>query len=240
MSRSKLLGAALALPLMIAGAGSAQANIIGIVIDGSGSISGADFTTQKNGYISALTSLLNIDGSNSIGVWQFSATVSPVFAVQKIDSAAKKTALLTAIGAMVQIGSSTAIGDAITTAATAMNLFNTALNCGSIGGCGNRIIDVSTDGDNNTGSDPTVAANAAFATGIKVNCLGVGIALCNFNNAPGVGSDFPAATFAQFEAVLRTKLSAELTPTPEPLTMSLFGAGLVGAAALRRRKSKTA
>jgi hypothetical protein len=36
-------------------------------------------------------------------------------------------------------------------------------------------------------------------------------------------------------------LSVELTPTPEPLTMSLFGAGLIGAAALRRRKNaKTA
>jgi hypothetical protein len=34
--------------------------------------------------------------------------------------------------------------------------------------------------------------------------------------------------------------SANAIPTPEPLTLSLFGAGLVGAAALRRRRQKRA
>lgn len=239
MSRSKLLGAALALPLMFAGATSAQANIIGLTIDGSGSISAADFTLQKNGYIAALTALLNTDGSNAIGVWQFSSGVQTEFSLQLIDSAAKKTALLNAIGAMVQLDSTTAIGDSINTAAAAINAFtgNTCLTTNA----GKCLIDVSTDGGNNTGSNPTTAANAAFATGIRTNCLGVGgSADCSFNNAAGVGIDFIANNFAAFQAAITAKLSAELTPTPEPITLTLFGAGLVGAAALRRRKSKTA
>lgn len=240
MSRSKLLGAIFALPLMFAGATSAQANIIGLSIDGSGSISAANWTLQKQGYVNALTSLLNIDGSNSIGVWMFDDVVTQVFAVQKIDSAAKKTALINAINGMVQPGDFTAIGDSINIAAAALNAFNTALNCGSIGGCGSRIIDVSTDGENNSGASPVTAANAAFATGIKVNCLGIGgSADCTWNNATN-GQDWNATTFAQFEAAIISKLTAELTPTPEPITMSLFGAGLLGAAALRRRKAKTA
>jgi hypothetical protein len=235
MSRSKLLGAAIALPLMFAGATSAQANIIGLTIDGSGSISAADFTLQKNGYISALTALLNTDGSNTIGVWQFSSGVSPVFALTTIDSAAKKTALLTAIGAMVQLGNQTAIGASVATATAAISGF-AGSNC--VANPGRCLIDVSTDGVNNTGVDPTVATTAANAAGVKVNCLSVGGASgCGWNLA---GLDFTATSFAQFTAAITAKLSVELTPTPEPITMSLFGAGLLGAAALRRRKNKTA
>jgi hypothetical protein len=234
MSRSKLLGAALALPLMFAGATSAQAAIIALVIDGSGSISSTDFQAQKDGYAAAISNLVLADGQNTIGVWQFSTGVQLEFALTTMNSAGDVTALLAAINGMTQLDANTAIGDAITTARTAIDLF--------VGGSGPKIIDVSTDGENNTGSNPTTAANNAWTvSGIKVNCLGVGAgADCSFNDAAGVGVDFTATTFDDFEAVLTAKLSSELTPTPEPLTMSLFGAGLLGAAALRRRKAKTA
>jgi len=233
MSRSKLLGAVFALPLMFAGATSAQANIIALVIDGSGSISEDDFQAQKDGYAAAIANLVDPNGQNTIGVWQFSTGVQLEFALTTMNTQDDIDDLIAAINGMTQLDDFTAVGDAITTAETAINLF---------GGSGNKIIDVSTDGVSNTGSDPTDAANNAWTnSGIKVNCLGVGPdANCDFNNAAGVGTDFTATTFADFEAVLTAKLSSELTPTPEPLTMSLFGAGLVGAVALRRRKAKTA
>ena len=235
MSRSKLLGAIFALPLMFAGATSAQANIIGLTIDGSSSMSAADFLLQKQGYAAALTALLNIDGSNAIGVWQFSTTVQPVYTLQTIDSAAKKTALIAAINGMTQLNSTTAIGDSIVAATTAISTFGGANCLANLGKC---LIDVSTDGENNTGVSPSSATTAANALGIKVNCLGVGgSADCTWN---GTGLDFNATSFAQFTAAITAKLTRELTPTPEPITMSLFGAGLLGAAALRRRKNKTA
>ena len=219
---------------MVAGAGSAQANIIALVIDSSGSIGQSNFDAQKQGYANAIQNLVLADGLNTIGVWQFSSGVQEEFALTTINTAADKTNLIDAINNMTWLDSTTAIGDAITTATNAINAF--------VGGSGSKIIDVSTDGENNTGSNPTTAANTAWNThGIKVNCLGVGAsANCDFNNGAGVGVDFTATTFQEFEDILTQKLTAELTPTPEPLTMSLFGAGLLGAAALRRRKSKTA
>ena len=245
MSRSKLLAAAaFALPLMVASAGGAQANVVALVIDGSGSISASDFANQKTGYINALTALLNTDGSNSIGLWEFSTGVTsvPVLAqtIITIDSVAKKNALLTAIAGITKSGGSTAIGDAVTAAKLAINAF-TGTTCKVGAYAGKCVIDVSTDGDSNTGSDATAASNAAWTTnGIKVNCLGVGVAHCTFNDAAGVGTDFFASSAADFETVLRAKLSVELTKTPEPITITLFGAGLAGAAAMRRRKNKAA
>ena len=235
MSRSKLLGAIFALPLMFAGATSAQANIIGLTIDGSGSISAADFLLQKQGYAAALTALLNTGGENAVGVWQFASGVSPVYTLQTIDSVAKKNALIAAINGMVQLGSSTNIGDSITTATAAITGFAGA-NC--LANPGKCLIDVSTDGEWNVGLNPSTATTLANAAGVRVNCLHVGSdGSCDFN---GTGLDFNATTFAQFTAAITAKLSVELTKTPEPITMSLFGAGLLGAVALRRRKSKTA
>ena len=234
MSRSKLLGALFALPLLIAGASSAQANIIGLTIDGSGSMSTAEFNLQKQGYVTALTNLLNTDGSNAIGVWLFSSAVTPVFTLQTIDSAAKKTALINAINGMVQPATNTAIGQSIIDAMNAITSFSGA-NC--LANSGKCLIDVSTDGVNNVGATPQSATNTANAAGIKVNCLGIGPgADCSWNNA---GLDFTSNNFAAFTAAITSKLTVELTPTPEPITMSLFGTGLIGAAALRRRKNKT-
>lgn len=243
MSRSKLLAAALALPLMVAGASSAQANVIALVIDGSGSINSSEWTLQQQGYAQALTDLLKADGQNSIGVWQFSTNVNTApgtfYGITTINTAADKTALINFILGMTQIGNNTAIGKGIETATNAINAF-TGSTCKTGAYAGKCIIDVSTDGVENEGSDPTGKSATAFNSyGIRTNCIGIGgSANCNFNN--GFGQDWLAADFNTFKTAITAKLSAELTPTPEPLTMSLFGAGLVGAAALRRRKAKTA
>ncbi len=237
MLRSKLLAAAaIALPMMVAGATSAQANIIGLTIDESGSISPGDWTLQKQGYVNALNALMpSVYGQNhAIGVWSFDDTVRPIFAVQVINNIGQLNALTAAIAGMTQHQGATAIGNSILAATTAITGFAGA-NC--LANPGKCLIDVSTDGVNNTGTDPATATTTANAAGVKVNCLLVGAGgNCGWN---GTGLDFNATSFAQFEAAIKAKLFVELG-LPEPITMSLFGAGLIGAAALRRRKNKTA
>jgi len=196
---SSMLAALAGLLLSI---GQAQALPVGIAlgIDGSGSISSTNFTLQKNGYVNALTSLLPTDGSVAIGVWQFSSGVTQEYGFQVIDSAAKKTALLSAISGMTQLNSSTAIGSAITTATTAITGFGLA-------NLERSVIDISTDGVNNTGISPITAANNAITAGIdQVNCLGIGAgANCGF--IAGTGSfSMTAASFSDFQSAISTKL----------------------------------
>lgn len=204
-----------------------KANVIALVIDGSGSISASDFTLQKQGYINALNAVVTPNGLNSFGVWQFSSSVQQEFVITTISSAGDLSNLTTAISNMTQLGGSTAIGDAITTAANAIITFN---------GAHDWIIDVSTDGASNTGSNPVTAASSAVSNGIdKVNCLGVGgSANCNFVAGTGAQS-FAAGGFADFEAAITTKLSAEVT-VAEPATLAVLGIGLAGLGFVRRRR----
>ena len=174
---------------------------LGLGIDGSGSISSSDFDLQKDAYVSVLNSLLPTDGSVAVEVILFSFGQTVVYPLTIIDSAADKTALLTAIGGMVQPGGLTdiagTIDDLTTSITTSGNNFDT------------QIIDISTDGIQTVAGDPVASATAAIAAGIdQVNALGIGT-MPNFNMGAGSFS-VEVDSFADFDTALMDKLVTEL------------------------------
>lgn len=206
-----------------------------LAIDASGSINGADYQLQKQAYANVLaSSLITTDGTIAIGVVEFGANVQTVFALTVINSAAAKNTLLAAINGLNRNGidtSGTAIGSAINSAQ--------GLLAGLDHANGNQVIDVSTDGSNNTGANLTASVSSANVAGTVVNCLGVGPgANCNFVNTAanlGMGGfSVNAVNFAAFQTALEQKIAQETGQVPEPTLMTLAGLGLVGLVVRRR------
>jgi S-formylglutathione hydrolase FrmB len=203
---------------------------VGLAVDGSGSISAANFNLQRQAYISAIQNIVPTDGTVALAIVQFGAnTVVTEQSYIVINSAADIATVVGNLSAanFVQLGGGTPLGPAIQSLAT------TLLAQGNTGA--RQIIDVSTDGVGNQGINQVTAANNAIAAGIEqVNCLGVGpSANCNFE--AGVGSfEVLAANFRQFQTTLENKIRRELE-IPEPMSLALFGLGLAGIGLMRRR-----
>lgn len=238
--RSTLRALCLALPAMLA-AGAVEATpttALYLAMDGSGSISSTDFTTQVNAYSAALTNFFTNNpsayGQVAIGGEIFGANQLQFFPVTTITSTAVLTSLTNAISALnparggINTGA-TAIGTAITLASNALTTFSTGQ-----GGGLKLIVDVTTDGQNNLGTDPaTVAQSLVPGTLSAVNCLGLGtVADCSF--VTGVGTNYGNVTFAAMASALTNKIQTEVVP--EPTTMAVLGLSALALGAARRRR----
>ena len=216
---------------------------LALLIDGSGSISHENFELQKQGYLDALQNLWSStsvfqDSSIAIGVWQFSSRAGDDFIVEHaqtvIDSLEAFNALISDIANMSKIGLSTNIGDTIADAATA--LLNDSIIAGT-----RKLIDVSTDGQHNIGTEPVTTASQAILDGIdQVNCIGIGEAAnCGFIAGDGSFA-LTADSFADFQPLLLTKLRRELgVELPLPGTNVLFVAGILLLISLQSGRRRT-
>lgn len=110
------------------------------------------------------------------------------------------------------------------------------------------MIDVSGDGQNNTGIGPSTTRDATVAKGIVINGLPIGgSSLESYyqNNVQGGKGSFTllANSFSDFDSAVQTKLFREIStgtggPAEVPTPALLPGLIGMGVAALRKRKGE--
>jgi hypothetical protein len=240
MSNRSLKGVLLG-SLLVFGFGTAQAaptTALWLAMDGSGSISSTDHTTQVSGYVSALNTFFTNNptafGTVAIGGNIFGENLFQFSPLTTINVQADLDALTAAIAALDPgrggiLTGATSIGDAINAGTAALTAFET-LNPTVT----RMLIDVTTDGFNNNGANPTTASSDAITAGVtSVNCLSFGGGNCAFMT--GFGTDFGTVTIGNFGTALTNKIQTEVIGVPEPMALALFGLGLAGLGVMRRR-----
>lgn len=253
----KKIAAAAAFVMPLAAATPASADVIqlGFILDGSGSISGSEWNTIRGGLASAIN-LIPFGGADTyeVSVVQFSTNASSYASASRIliTDATVRSNLSTFIGGLAQLGGSTNYQAAFTTMQSVLSP--------TLGGAAFSYVNFATDGEPNTctsGTNPSCAITAfANLTGAGVDNVsveGIGVSasaalnlqtnFCypgpcdttNPYNFPTQGFYIGVADAAGYAAAIGNKIRVITNQVPEPTSLALLAAGLLGFGFSRRR-----
>jgi Ca-activated chloride channel family protein len=206
---------ALALALLVAQPASACATALILAIDVSNSIDEGEYHIQSEGLAAALEDPAIAEelvrGRIALSVIQWSGVDRQQVSIpwRRMETPADVRAFAEASRAMPRafVMSDTAVGALI---AAALNHF------APVADCKRRVIDISGDGTDNAGTDPTAGRRAAEAQGVQINALAIeslGVAITNFYQRRVITRDgfvMTARGHTTYAETLRQKILREV------------------------------